>query len=541
MCVTDPCQAAGVPSPRWSSRKVSSALAMSVVVAALSAALAPPTLASAGQFAQPVVLSVRATSRSLPDTGGVVHFTVTLRGANACRLGVAGSPGVTVASPGAWQRCANGVFRHAVSIGANAAPAARTVVLRLYLRRGAALYWYALGGVRVAGEPAASAPTASLALSADTVSSAGGLVTLTYSSTNASSCSLASSPPLWTGSDPAVVDCAGTYQVSVPSASASGQWTLTFTAGAAGRSASATRTLTEQAPLVTLTGTSVAMALASSASNGSTSSLSVNYTASLSAACTYSNGVTDPCAVPGGTVTFELDGVDNGGNATYLSSAASNCATAVRGATAVATCDVTWATYGDQWVTATYEDGSDPSVSQTVEVQVVAPVDLAAGYTYSTYDNAGPGAVGDCTMASVADWIETTFATAPSDQSTVAAYWAAEDQYNGGADVGLTTPQLFAFWTNVGIDGTYLTASDPLSGQSEIESMLSSQYVLLATANLPSNFPPGSGSAGGHMWLVVGYSDYGPMIVSWGQEFQISWAEFDSWTTGVWSIGATTP
>ena len=81
-----------------------------------------------------------------------------------------------------------------------------------------------------------------------------------------------------------------------------------------------------------------------------------------------------------------------------------------------------------------------------------------------------------------------------------------------------------------------------ITGQSEVESMLSTRYVLMAAENLPPGFPPGGGAVGGgHMWLVVGYSDYGPMIVSWGQEFQISWAQFNSWTTGVWSIGATSP
>jgi hypothetical protein len=180
---------------------------------------------------------------------------------------------------------------------------------------------------------------------------------------------------------------------------------------------------------------------------------------------------------------------------------------------------------------------------QSVEVEIVAPVDLAAGNSYSTYGNVGLGAVNDCTMASVADWIATTFGTAPSDQSTVSTYWAAESKYNGGADVGLTSDQLFTFWANTGIDGTYLTGENSVtSSTSKVESALSNRYVLMAAENLPPDFPPGGGAVGGgHMWLVVGYSDYGPMIVSWGQEFQISWAQFNSWTTGVWSIGATSP
>lgn len=284
------------------------------------------------------------------------------------------------------------------------------------------------------------------------------------------------------------------------------------------------------------------MALVSSAQNGLSSSLTVQYTASLTANCTYSNGTTGACTLPNGTVAYELDGANNGGNYTYLSNALSNCTTAAGGLANVARCNVTWGTFGDQWITATYTSSSTPTVLQTAEVEIAAPVDLAAGNSYSTYGNVGSSAAGDCTMASVADWIETTFGTAPSTLSTVSAYWAAENYYNSGADVGLAPDQLFAFWTNTGIDGTYLTGDNPVTGQSEVESMLSKQYVLMAAENLPPGFPPGDNpNGGGHMWLVVGYSDYGPMIVSWGQEFQISWAQFNSWTTGVWSIGATSP
>jgi hypothetical protein len=72
-----------------------------------------------------------------------------------------------------------------------------------------------------------------------------------------------------------------------------------------------------------------------------------------------------------------------------------------------------------------------------------------------------------------------------------------------------------------------------------VESELSDGYVLLSSATLPAGYPLGDGQGGGHFWIIVGYSSYGPMIVSWGQEVQISWADFDSWTTGVWALGAS--
>lgn len=197
-------------------------------------------------------------------------------------------------------------------------------------------------------------------------------------------------------------------------------------------------------------------------------------------------------------------------------------------------------------MTATYvSDAGDGfssqfNVPQDIAVQLVAPVDLASGLSYDAYGNAGADAVNDCTFATAADWVETTFGVAPDPQSIVAGYWSAEQQFNGGQDVGLSAQELFTYWQNTGIGGTTLTGLQAVPLNS-VESELSDNYVLYATANLPAGFPTGQGEGGGHAWLVVGYSSFGPMIVSWGQEVQISWAEFDSWTTGVWAIGPTQP
>jgi hypothetical protein len=93
------------------------------------------------------------------------------------------------------------------------------------------------------------APTAALSITSTSVSSSGGLVVLAYVSTNATTCSLSSSPAFWVGSNPTAVNCTGTYNATVPASSSQKQWTFTFTAtDSAGESASATQTLTEGAP-----------------------------------------------------------------------------------------------------------------------------------------------------------------------------------------------------------------------------------------------------------------------------------------------------
>ncbi|HLX32987.1 MAG TPA: G1 family glutamic endopeptidase [Gaiellaceae bacterium] len=92
-------------------------------------------------------------------------------------------------------------------------------------------------------------PTATLSLAPQTVPYSGGQITLTYSATNATTCTLAASPAFWTGSNPATVSCNSSYQGTLPLTLSSGQWTFTFTAtSAGGKRATSTQTLTQQSP-----------------------------------------------------------------------------------------------------------------------------------------------------------------------------------------------------------------------------------------------------------------------------------------------------
>ena len=93
-----------------------------------------------------------------------------------------------------------------------------------------------------------SAPTATLSLSSNTITSAGGIVTLTYSSDNATSCTLTSSPSIWTTAT-APAGCNGTYEDDVPSTTTAQEWTFTFAAdNSDGQSATSSQTLVQSAP-----------------------------------------------------------------------------------------------------------------------------------------------------------------------------------------------------------------------------------------------------------------------------------------------------
>ncbi len=77
-------------------------------------------------------------------------------------------------------------------------------------------------------------------------------IAVEWSSTNAASCSLSVSPALWTGPDPMVTPCNGSYQANVDYNTVQEEWRFTFTAtNAAGQSASSKVNLTIEAPTPT--------------------------------------------------------------------------------------------------------------------------------------------------------------------------------------------------------------------------------------------------------------------------------------------------
>jgi hypothetical protein len=88
-----------------------------------------------------------------------------------------------------------------------------------------------------------------LSINTDTITYTGGDINLTYTSSAAVSCTLSSTPALWSGNNPAPVSCNGNYALTLSQSATQQQWTITFTAiSASGQSASSTQVLTQDAP-----------------------------------------------------------------------------------------------------------------------------------------------------------------------------------------------------------------------------------------------------------------------------------------------------
>ena len=129
-----------------------------VALTIASIAIATTSAGAASVVARPAVLSVQATHRSLPGTGGATQFVVRTTGANECRMAFAGGATVTVTFSRAWKRCSAGIFRASVTLGANSGQSAQVVTFRLLLRQGSKTFSSSLGTVRVKSLTATPAP-----------------------------------------------------------------------------------------------------------------------------------------------------------------------------------------------------------------------------------------------------------------------------------------------------------------------------------------------------------------------------------------------
>lgn len=191
------------------------------------------TQAAAVPAAPTATLSISAAS--VPATGASISLTYSSANATSCTLS---------ASPAFWT-------------GANPARVNCTGTYGTTIPAGTAerTWTFTFTATNAAGRSASASqtltqqappvPTAALSISASTVASIGGSVIVTYSSTNAASCSLSSSPVFVVGANP-LGDCNGTYDLSVPQAYSGRTVTLTFTVtNNAGQSASANQTFTQ--------------------------------------------------------------------------------------------------------------------------------------------------------------------------------------------------------------------------------------------------------------------------------------------------------
>ena len=155
--------------------------------------------------------------------------------------------------------------------------------------------------------------------------------------------------------------------------------------------------------------------------------------------------------------------------------------------------------------------------------------------------------VGDCTCVAPANVILalTTLAQAPKrlDDKTILGFYSSVTGYDPAdpsTDEGAAVEDVLAAWHKRGLGGDRLDgfASLPLDNRDRFREAIAH----LGPVDLGVNFPEGwmqaaiwdvatagPSIAGGHCVAAVGYTEAGPLVVSWGQVFTLTWAGWDAY------------
>lgn len=158
--------------------------------------------------------------------------------------------------------------------------------------------------------------------------------------------------------------------------------------------------------------------------------------------------------------------------------------------------------------------------------------------SYPTYQNAGPGSlIGDCTFAAAADWEQIVLGAHPDPAQVVAEFADA-----GGANqLGLTAPAFFSYWQTHGIGGLLAgTVTAVPTDEASVEQGVRAQTALLAVFYFTGSQAFGSlvPQAGWHMAVVDGFTPLGPLVVTWGSTYQLSWEQWNAEIDDLWVVGS---
>ena len=198
-------------------------------------------------------------------------------------------------------------------------------------------------------------------------------------------------------------------------------------------------------------------------------------------------------------------------------------------------------------IMATDETGSYPSPNFAIQ-NSGTPVlcNTAVNYcnpgpgnlTFPSYGNVAPIGIGTCTFAAVANWEEIVLGTTPDAALILRQFAAAGGTYN----LGLTNSQVFNYWRDHGIGGTFLNAelpfyADPVSLMKAIDAK--AVRAVIASLNLAKgqNFAGNVMQEPSYHWVVVeGYTPQGPLVATWGKTLQMTWQQWNLEVVSMWGI-----
>jgi hypothetical protein len=101
-------------------------------------------------------------------------------------------------------------------------------------------------------------------------------------------------------------------------------------------------------------------------------------------------------------------------------------------------------------------------------------------------------------------------------------------------------PALFQYWQQQGINGVVLTGLHSyFTDQADVENGVRAYGAMIVEFEFVANdgFAQYTMSAGRHAAIVDGFTPEGPLVVSWGQTLQMTWAQWNAEVVNMWGIG----
>jgi hypothetical protein len=154
--------------------------------------------------------------------------------------------------------------------------------------------------------------------------------------------------------------------------------------------------------------------------------------------------------------------------------------------------------------------------------------------TYQTYGNTPTTVLGDCTFAAAADWEQIVLGVKPDPSLVGYEYGQA-----GGTQAGLRQDALWTYWKHHGIAGVVQAGLfSYYSEQPDVENAVRDYRALIVQLWFTEHegFAQYAVPAGLHDVVVDGFTPEGPLVVSWGETLQMTWAQWRSEAIGMWGI-----
>ena len=146
--------------------------------------------------------------------------------------------------------------------------------------------------------------------------------------------------------------------------------------------------------------------------------------------------------------------------------------------------------------------------------------------TFPHYGNVYPSNLADCMFAAAANWQTIVLGSTPRAQQVKDEYLAAAQSSSSGVDEDL----FIWWWTTQGIGNVRIQGWEVLSqiNEERIKEEIRRYKAVFAifTFRRHATVAGRPVGIGGHAAIIDGYTAKGPLVVTWGHTYQMTWGEY---------------